>query len=162
MSSAFTFDFHINSAGAEQVLDSAAARLPLFIHEWLVAAADLTKQSMSHNAPEGVGAVMGQGIKGNIDIKIAGYRATIAPNSNAPEAIFVEEGTRPHRPPTYANSSFVQWCELKGLNVYAVARSIEKKGTKANPFVKRTYGEVAPGVNRIFERGLNTFIGGLS
>lgn len=47
----------------------------------------------------------------------------------------VEFGTRPHN---VAPSQLREWAVKKGLNEFAVAKSIAKKGTKANPFVKKT------------------------
>ena len=162
MSNSLTFDVSVDSHDVEETLQYIAIYLPHHIKQWLVQAAELTKQTEMEKAPEGVGAVMGQGIKNNIDIDYDGLKARIAPNRNVPHAVYVEEGTPPHRPPTFRDSSLAQWAELKGLNVYAVAKSIEKKGTKAHPFVRETYVAVSPGINRIFERGLSTFMGGLS
>lgn len=162
MSSAFTFDVTIDTHEAEEMLQYMALYLPRHIKQWLVQAAELTKRTEMERAPEGIGAVMGQGIKNNIDIDYDGLKARIAPNHNVPYAIYVEEGTPPHRPPTFPNSSLAQWAELKGLNVFAVAKSIEKKGTKAHPFVSETYAAVSPGINRIFDRGVSTFMGGLA
>ena len=49
-------------------------------------------------------------------------------------AKFVHEGTRPHR---VGADKLMGWAKRKGLNPYAVANSIRKKGTKANPFFVR-------------------------
>lgn len=44
---------------------------------------------------------------------------------------YIDEGTKPHMPPI---SSLKKWSEKKGLNVWSLAKSIEKKGTKAKPW----------------------------
>lgn len=46
----------------------------------------------------------------------------------------VEEGTLPHK---VSVSAIAPWAIKHGLNPGAVAESIEKKGTKANPFFSR-------------------------
>ena len=46
--------------------------------------------------------------------------------------VFVDEGTKPHMPPV---SSIQKWADDKGLNAWAVAKKIEKFGTKAQPFL---------------------------
>ncbi len=46
-------------------------------------------------------------------------------------AIFVAKGTKPHWPPIKA---ITKWANRKGIPPFLVARSIARKGTKANPF----------------------------
>lgn len=53
--------------------------------------------------------------------------------TNVNYAAFVHEGTRPHFPPI---SALEKWSKRKGLNAGAVARSIARKGTKAQPFMR--------------------------
>lgn len=54
--------------------------------------------------------------------------------------IFLGKGTRPHRPPIAPIRKWVQMKKSipykKGLE-YAIAKSIEKKGTKPHPFIER-------------------------
>lgn len=52
-------------------------------------------------------------------------------------SIYIEKGTKPHMPPVDA---ITPWAESVGINPWAVAMSIKKKGTQVNPFVKRTFG----------------------
>jgi len=44
----------------------------------------------------------------------------------------VNDGTRPHMPPVNALQG---WSSRKGLNIWAVAKNIEKYGTRAQPFM---------------------------
>lgn len=53
-------------------------------------------------------------------------------------AIYVHEGTRAHFPPVSAVS---RWAVSHGINPWALAVSMAKKGTKANPFFERTIQE---------------------
>ena len=50
--------------------------------------------------------------------------------------------------------SLKAWAEKKGLNPFAVAKSIAKKGTKANPFFQTAVGSVEDRVNQEFDKAL--------
>ncbi len=51
-------------------------------------------------------------------------------------AIAVHEGTRPHWP-NWKDAGFQNWAHRKGMNPYLVARAISRRGTKANPFLRK-------------------------
>lgn len=70
----------------------------------------------------------------------------------SPYAVFVHEGTRPHMPPVDALAA---WAKKKGINPWAVAKSIAKKGTKANPFLQRAVDKTARDVEGEFKRALD-------
>jgi HK97 gp10 family phage protein len=61
--------------------------------------------------------------------------------------IYVEKGTRPHMPPIGALD---RWANQRGLNPYAVAKSIARKGTKAQPFMKPAYEKNEKFIRRQF------------
>jgi len=46
--------------------------------------------------------------------------------------VYLDKGTNPHMPPV---NSLRKWAAKKGLNVWAVAMSIKKYGTKPHPFI---------------------------
>lgn len=74
-------------------------------------------------------------------------------------AIAVHEGTKPHYAPVSSpRDSLRIWAIRKGLNPYAVQKSIMKKGTKANPFVDRTVALVNYQIRRIFAGVLENII----
>lgn len=62
-------------------------------------------------------------------------------------SVAVHEGTRPH---FVSPESLKQWAAKKGLNPYAVSKSIAKKGTKANPFFKGAVEDTSKDVNKEF------------
>jgi len=64
----------------------------------------------------------------------------------------VEGGTRPH--PVSAKE-LMEWSAKRGLNPYAVAKSIQKKGTKANPFMKRTLETVGSGIDQEMAKAID-------
>jgi hypothetical protein len=60
-------------------------------------------------------------------------------------------GTAPH----YVSPRVLApWAEKKGLNPFAVSKSIQKKGTKANPFFADTVEYSEKGIDRIFKDAL--------
>ena len=68
------------------------------------------------------------------------FKASFSPfqgvfGSNLPYAYDVEYGTGPHQ--VEMTDEFINWCKKKGLNPRVIARSIAKKGTKANPFMEK-------------------------
>lgn len=71
--------------------------------------------------------------------------------SNAPYALAVHNGTRPH---PVAAKSLEAWARKRGLNPWAVAKSIAKNGTKANPFLKRAVDLQKDNVNKEFATAL--------
>lgn len=93
--------------------------------------------------------VAGQ-LRDNWVITTARFQGTLA--SNMPYALFVEKGTGPHMPPIDA---ITPWAKKKGLNPWAVAMSIKKKGTKANPFLSRAIDDAQSGIEQEFEDALN-------
>jgi hypothetical protein len=62
--------------------------------------------------------------------------ATIGTDPSLKYPLYVYMGTKPHMPPVDA---IKDWAESKGINPWALAMSIKKKGTKANKFVDRTF-----------------------
>lgn len=64
----------------------------------------------------------------------------------------IEQGTRPH---AVSPKVLEAWAQKRGLNPYAVAKSIAKKGTKANPFLKRTLDVVGSGIDQEFSQAIS-------
>lgn len=54
--------------------------------------------------------------------------------TNVNYAAYVHEGTKPHFPPI---SALEGWASRHGVSARAVAKSIARKGTKAQPFMRR-------------------------
>lgn len=93
------------------------------------------------------------GVTGRLrdDWTIQNGRFTGTLRSNAPYAMAVHDGTRPH---FVSGESLGPWAKKKGLNPYAVAKSIAKKGTKANPFFKRAIEGTEAQINKLFDSAL--------
>lgn len=88
-------------------------------------------------------------IESSISKEIGGIAVEVGPTQ--PYGKYVEYGTRPHPVPVAAIAG---WAKRKGLNPYAVAKSIAKKGTKAHPFMAPALQESDPLITRITEEAL--------
>lgn len=106
-------------------------------------------------APVGASGALRKGIRR----ELSPVKATIHPS--VPYALAVHEGTKPHpvaREAVAKGGSLYRWAVKRGLNPYAVAHSIAKKGTRANPFMKRTVEQTATDVQKTFERILGATV----
>lgn len=68
---------------------------------------------------------------------------------------YVESGTRPHFPPI---SAITPWANQMGIPPWALAISISKKGTAANPFASRAIAAAGSGISHQFSIALNAIL----
>lgn len=97
------------------------------------------------------------GVTGNLrdNWRIDMGRFTGALRSMAPYSMAVHQGTKPHY---VSGETLKAWAARKGLNPWAVAASIRKNGTKANPFLKRSIEVEGENVNREFKNALDAIL----
>lgn len=117
------FSARVNMTAAEET----QKYLNLAMHN----SAALVRRREYREAPRGV---TGGLVKG-INALVTEVAAKIGPKHNI-VSMSVETGSKPHMPPVDAITA---WAEAKGINPWALAMSIKKKGTQANPFVQRTF-----------------------
>jgi HK97 gp10 family phage protein len=70
-------------------------------------------------------------------------------SANKDYAQYVEFGTSPHFPPI---SALEGWAERHGISPYAVAKSIARKGTTAQPFMSPALRKEKPNFIQAVER----------
>lgn len=142
------------------MLRTAGLKMPAVVLEQLGIVSEFVKQAMKAKAPVGVGG--DRGLRGSIDFKIdpGTMSSEVKPLADYGDA--VETGSRPHWISAKPGSTLAQWAQLKGINPYAVQKSIAIHGTKAHPFIQPTYVDVAPLVPEKFAAGIARFIGGLN
>ena len=116
-----------------------------FIILGLKESADVVQHREAREVPRGVSGKLAK----SIHQLVTEVAATIGPDHKLKYAYYVEKGTKPHMPPVDALKA---WAESKGINPWAVAKSIAQKGTKANPFVERTYKGSKDDIKLIWER----------
>jgi hypothetical protein len=101
---------------------------------------------VTKNAPFGVTGHL----RDNWESTIGGFQGKL--KSKQEYSGSVEYGTRPH---AVSGASLKDWAQRRGLNPYAVAKSIAKKGTRANPFLKKTTVEINGDLDKILQETIN-------
>ena len=128
----FVIDTNAITRWGMRIGPDATREIKKFIILGLKESADVIQHREVKEVPRGASGKLAK----SIHQLVTEVAATIGPDHKLKYAIYVEKGTKPHMPPVDALKA---WAEQKGLNPWAVAMSIKKKGTKANPFVERTY-----------------------
>jgi hypothetical protein len=104
---------------------------------------------VTNNAPMGVTGHL----RSNWESNIGGFQGTL--RSKQTYGGSVEYGTRPHE---VSPMNLKDWARRKGLNPFAVAESIKKKGTKANPFLKRTTTQLNGRLDDILKQAIDDIV----
>jgi len=89
-------------------------------------------------------------LRDNWELKVGRFTGFL--RSNASYSSAIEYGTRPH---FVSAETLRPWAVKRGLNPWAVSKSIARKGTKANPFFKRALSGVESGVNIEFQNAID-------
>lgn len=106
-------------------------------------------------------AVTGQ-LRGSIRYKFMPLSLTAEVGPTVDYAAAIENGTRPHWVSVKPGTPLFRWAKQKGINPFAVQRSIAKKGTKAHPFVMPTFERLAPKIRNDFATGVEALLGGFN
>lgn len=111
----------------------------------------ITQRQMRINAPKGVSGI---GVGETITFEVSANQVVISPKKKYGkyDATVIERGRRPGKMPPWRqedNPDFFKWAEAHGIPPFALARSIGLHGTKANPFVKKTYDDVYPIIKKL-------------
>lgn len=102
-------------------------------------------------APVGVNAHL----RDRWEIQMQRFAGTL--RSQVPYGMAVVQGSRPH----YVSGNNPQlraWAEKKGLNSWAVAKSIQKKGTRANPYTTVAIQQGKTQVEKEFDTAIKNII----
>ncbi|MEC5150873.1 hypothetical protein [Cryobacterium sp. GrIS_2_6] len=160
VNSGINYEIFMDATQVESVIVRTAELFPRYINSWLVETGTLVKEEVSARAPEGVAFAYGAGLKRNIGLTVNPVLQTadIRPTDQVQYADAIETGSRPHRPPAGPDSALAQWCEMKGLNVWAVAKSIELRGTKAHPYIEPAYDATKETVAERFNTGVEQYL----
>lgn len=92
-------------------------------------------------------------LRSSIQYRVMGKQARVY--VQAKYGVFVHEGTRPHFPPIKA---IEPWARKRGLNAFAVARAIARKGTKGHPFMRNAAEASKGDVSEFFREGIQNVI----
>jgi hypothetical protein len=102
-------------------------------------------------APVGVNAHL----RDRWDISMQRFAGTL--RSQVPYGQAVVQGSRPHFV-SGNNPQLRAWAEKKGLNPWAVAKSIQKKGTRANPYTTQAIETGKIQVEKEFDTAIQSII----
>lgn len=89
-------------------------------------------------------------LRDNWTIDVGRFRGVL--KSNAKYSSAIEYGTLPR---FVSAETLRPWAAKRGLNPWAVSKSIAKKGTKANPFFRRSLNNAESGVEIEIEKAIN-------
>lgn len=141
----------IKVTGVDALANRFAQSLPKtkqVVDQALKEAGQYVKTAMIQEAPVVVG-----GLRKSIKTEPGQGHIIIGPNyQTAPHALWVITGTKPHAIPVSAmapGSSLYRFAKQKGIPVGALWQSIRMKGTKANPFIEKSYERSVSGVQKI-------------
>lgn len=96
-------------------------------------------------------------LRRDIKYKMTGRLSAVV-GSQLARAEWLEEGAGPRWVSVKEGSPLRRWADMKGINPWAVQKSIAKKGTKAHPFVKPTFQVMRPRVERDVVGGFSAFV----
>lgn len=85
--------------------------------------------------------------------QITPFRGVIGPTVEY--GLFVHEGTSPH---WTSVKNLEKWANKKGINPFALQRSIARKGTKANPFMTRAVDQSEGKVQEFFQLAIDNVL----
>jgi HK97 gp10 family phage protein len=110
-------------------LQSAAKATPVEMRAAMTEATLTVESTARSLAPRDTGR-----LQGSISSRITGSGTALTGEigPSVRYGLYVERGTRPHWPPVAAVSG---WARRHGINPFLVARSIARKGTRAQPFM---------------------------
>lgn len=149
-----TFDAREVQSLFRRYPEAATAKLTSLIE----ASAVDVQRDMRIAAPVGYSGDLRRAIKYRMNK--ASLTAEITPDVSYAQG--VEEGTRPHWVSVREGSPLRRWAVQKGINPYAVQKSIAKKGTKKHPFVGPTFDKAQNYVPRDVVAGMGKFIDGVN
>lgn len=122
----------------------APAKVTRHINVWIQKTAFRVEREAKKQVPPNVDK--GQ-LQSSIHTTIGHLKAVVRPT--AKHAIWVHKGRMPgSMPPWGEGTQLNDWARRKGIPAFLVAKSIQRKGTKANKFMDKAYKIVKPTADR--------------
>ena len=140
----------VNTKNLRQAVAVAPDKIIETMHRSLARSAIKTQDLFRVKMPVGVTSFLRQHVTYHWNNRLS---VTVEPT--APYAEYVEFGTRPHWTSVHNLES---WARLKGIDPYALQRSIAKKGTKPHPYLAFVSLHAAKFATDDMEKSLNKTI----
>ena len=144
---------YIESGALRKALQKAPDTTKKGIHSMLERSGIQTQGIMKTKVKTGVSGELKKSVK----YFFTDYM-TVAIEPTAKHAAPHEHGSKPHWVSVKEGTPLNMWAKAKGINPYALQKSIAKKGTKAHPFLQRTLNEVDSQVLPDFNKGISKII----
>jgi len=112
------------------------------------------QQEVKLKAPTSIGTLR-KSIKRDLGLMSASIYPTVE------YAKYVHGGSRPHWIPKRElakGGSLYRWAKKKGLNPFAIAAGIARKGTKANPWIKEIFNRTNELIHPFFQKAVDNII----
>lgn len=140
----------VDMGNALEATKKAPEEMAKAIHQTLLEVAIYTQRVFRQNMPVGKTGMLR---RTTTYVWLGDARVRIEPVEEYAE--YVEFGTRPHFPPVEA---ITPWARMRGIEPWALAHSIAKHGTKAHPFLQKTYEQVEPYANTALAQNVDKVI----
>lgn len=141
-------DYKVDYEDLKNAIAASPQKIVSAIHKALLASAIYTQSCFRKNLSQNV---FRGTLRQSVSIKWLN-RVSVQIEPTEYYADFLELGTRPHYPPVHA---IEDWARQKGINPYALQHSIGRKGTKAHPYLERTFDQVEPYAHKRLEEQLS-------
>lgn len=151
-----TVGIQLDDAKVQALLKKAPEAVQTRLQQLIEAGAIDTQRVMRQKVDVGATGNLRRAIR--YTVTPSQFKAEIGPGPEAPYALAVENGSRAHWTSVAPGTTLRRWADMKGINPYAVQRSIAKKGTKAHPYVEPTFIEMKPVVERDIAEGLTQLV----
>lgn len=140
----------VDTKEAQRAVQKAPVETLEAIHKTLLQVAIKTQATFRKNMPTGKTGMLRKTV--NI-VWLNKVAVKIEPTEEY--ADYVEHGTRPHFPPIDA---ITPWARMRGIDPYRLAWGIAHHGTKAHPYLMRTFQEVEPFAEQQLEKNIKEVI----
>lgn len=132
---------------AKKIVRDALSRSPLEIKKAVAEATLLVWSKTNAETPTWRGE-----LRRATSYSVSGFRGIVA--NRMKYAMAVHEGTKPHGVPKSVwsdpNSSFSRWAKEHGIPPFVLARSIRKKGTRKQPWMRDVFDTEKARILKIF------------
>lgn len=141
------------AAGFRQLPQVIENSLDLYLHRSAQEAARMMKDKSPKAFTTNANSILAE--------KVGRLQYIVAPHTNY--GGYLENGTKPHMPPPKALQPWVE--RVLGLRddaaykaARAIAFSIARRGTRAQPYIQPTADEIAPRIQALAEQGIDAGI----
>ena len=140
----------IDDKAVRQAIQTAPALSVNYIRRGLTKGALAGQRHFRQNMPVGATGYLRKSAVFSFMNKL-----TVKVEPEAKYADYVEFGTKPHWTSVH---NLERWAHIKGLNPYAIQRSIATHGTKPHPYLEKTYQQTKKDAVKYMEQEMSSLV----